>query len=205
MQSQPSMLSRRIAPLFGVLLVLSLLAGCNSGSKSDRGGASKDDAIVLNYDGKSVQATTQVSSVNAMFVGKDYHVTIIGAWLAPNNPKKRSGIITTRLTLSGASETTVAKGSYALEDGEAGDDLSGPMTAMFVVENAPLGLPKKLSATSGTFKIDSVDVSESGKNPQRSKLDHIKLSYDGTFKNDKDDSDTTEYKLTGSIDYTDEK
>lgn len=202
MQSRISMLSRRITPLFATLLIFSLLGGCNSDSKGDRGGASEGNAIVLNYDDKSVRATTQVSPVNAMFVEREYHVTIVGGWLSSGDPEKSTGILTTRLILSGESETAVATGSYGLE---GGDDLSGPMRAMLVVENAPYGLPKKLAATSGTLKIDSVGVSESGKNPTRSKIDHIELSYDGTFKNDKDDSDTTEYKLTGTIDYTDKK
>lgn len=200
MKNRPFLVSRRIALLFGVLLVMGLAAGCGSDTESDNGGeggnntSGGDGGITLTYDGETVHANTSASATGAIFVGqlKKFNVTIVGGWdNADRDPA--FGVITTKILLIGDSETEVSTGTYTLEEDTDGMGfLSGPMTAAFTVSGTPLGLPDKLIATSGTFKLDSIELVDSD-------LKRVAIDFDGMFKS-ADESDSAEYKLTGSID-----
>jgi len=184
---------RRISFFVGLLSILGLLGACGQDSGSSKKSAAKDGGIILAYGDESVRATTAVRSVNAMMLGQSetFHVTIIGGWVDKNPDAPSFGLITTRLTLRGESDSSVAKGQYALEESDY--NLSGAMTAALVLEGATMGLPRSLVATAGELKVNAIKQQENS-------LKSISLSFDGTFKNSRDDADNTEYKLSGHID-----
>src|SRR5690554_675089 len=205
MKNQVFMLSRRVAMLFSILLVVGLAGACGTDSNSDAkatnnggGGGNEDNGekgIALTYNGESIRANTSGGLVNALFNAplKSFTVTMTGGWTdADSDPS--FGLITTRLTLKGSSDAAPETGTYALKAAPMGIiDLSEAMSAAFVVESGPLGLPNSLAATSGTLTVSTLDFADN-------KLGQISLTFDGIFKNASDDTDTAEYKLKGSVD-----
>ena len=196
MKNQVFMLSRRVALLFSILLVVGLAGGCgtdsDSGSKNannnnnnNKGGISGgEEQLSLTYNGETADSNSSVRHVNALFVGEEFYVTIIGGWIGSGG---ESGTMTTRLVLEGDTDDVVKSGAYTLHN-----EVDGAMTASFKIENGYLGLPNSLISKSGTFTVNSVDVVDK-------KLNGLSANFDGTFTNSSDASDTTEYKIKGVI------
>lgn len=207
MKNQVFMLSRRVALIFSILLTVGLAGACGTDSSSDsdgketnNGGGGGDEnhgekGVALTYNGESIRANASGGMVNALFNApmQSFSVTMTGGW-TDSDSDPAFGLITTRLTLKGSSEAAPETGTYALKAAPMGIiDLSEDMSAAFVVESAPFGLPNSLAATSGTLTVSTLDFADN-------KLERISLTFDATFKNASDDADTAEYKLKGSVD-----
>jgi hypothetical protein len=174
-----------------------LLAGCSPDADSNTaaGQSGQGEGVVIHYDGQQVNAAVSPKAANPMLLGqlKTFRATLISGWVGKEGDPSAFGLITTRLILKGDSETEVATGRYQLvADSDGMGMLSGSMQAALVIEGATLGLPKSLSATSGTLTVNKVDYANKS-------LGEISLEFDGTFVNSSGESDNVQYQLSGTI------